>query len=91
MNRRHLMGRVIFGLCVSTANADDYALRFDRIESVEKTAAGGAYDQTPLHSIEVIARPGSTFLGKVKLGNQTLTVNGELHAVADGSFKAHVH
>jgi hypothetical protein len=91
MNRLHLNASLIFCLCASTANADDYTLRFNMIESFEKTATGGDYDQTPLHSIEVIARPGSTFFGKVKMGNQTLTVNGELHAIGDGSFKAQVH
>ncbi len=87
MNRFILLAFVVQCLCASIAIADDYLLRLDTIGYVDRPAAEKHPKETVLRSIEVVARPGSVFHGKVRVGTvQTLTLTGKLSPADKGGF-----
>jgi hypothetical protein len=90
MNRSILL---IVALCCSfgsVASADDFLLRLDAIGYVDKPASEKNPKETVFRSIEVVARPGSAFYGRVKMGVETLVVSGKLDFADNGRFHVHI-
>lgn len=90
MNRVILLAFAVSNLSAAAAVADDYLLRLDTIGYVDKPASEKDPKEIVLRSIEVIARPQSTFYGKVNTGSQSLTLVGKLCPTDNGGFDVHI-
>lgn len=86
MNRFILLAFAVHFSPTAIAIADDYLLRLDTIAYVDKSAAEQDPKETILRSIEVVARPKSAFHGRADVGEQTLTLAGELRPADNGGF-----
>ena len=86
MNRFILLAFAIHLSSVATTIADDYLVRVDKIEYIDKSASEKAPKEKSLQSIEIIARPQSTFHSKVKIGMETLTLAGKLQPAENGGY-----
>lgn len=86
---------VLFAVAIScisaeTASGEDYLLRFETIGYVDRPADEKEPKELVLQSIEIVARPESTFHGKVRIGTETLVLSGALHSKDGGKFRVHV-
>ena len=90
MYRLFLLALTVYLSLAAIATAGDYLLRLDAIGYVDQPASETGPKQTVFHSIEVIARPQSTFHCKSQVGKQALVLAGKLHAVDISEFEVQI-
>ncbi|QDT51943.1 hypothetical protein Pan258_60400 [Symmachiella dynata] len=86
MSRFILLILAIHMSCDTSALADDYLVRLDKIGYVEQSVEGAEPKEKVLQSIEVIARPDSPFRAKVVIGMKTEILAGKLRRGEKNDF-----
>ena len=87
MNGSVLLAVAVCCSCGSITNVDEYLLRVDTVGYVDKPTSEQDPKETVLRSIEVVARPQSSFHSKVNIGTETLVVDGKLRPADGGGFE----
>ncbi len=66
--------------------AEEYIVRLETVGYVDRPMSEEASEEVTLRSIEVVARVGAAFHGKVAVRKETLRLTGELRPASDGRF-----
>lgn len=94
MKRLILLAFAVLCSLASATHADDYLLRVDTVGYVDIPASEKDPQETILRSVEVVARPESTFHSKVttkvSTGSETLKVKGKFRPADDGGFEMQI-
>ncbi len=81
---------IVLILHCSAALANDYIVRVEKIGYVDQPAMNKKPREIVFHTIEILARPGKSFRGKIKLGTETVTLAGTLQPTENGEFTTDV-
>ena len=87
---RFLMTSLVMFLSASSCFADEYLIRVDAVGYEDAIVSEKNPEESVLRSIEVFAQPNKPFRSKVRLGVETLVLEGMLTPQADGSFSMQV-
>lgn len=87
---RYLLSMIPVLLISPAAFAEEYLIRVEAVGYEDVAVSEKVPDERLFHSIEVSAGPDREFFSQVRMGTETLSVEGRLNPEADGNLSLEI-